>query len=116
MVAIILAGFVLATFPAMIRPPDRRSVLSVEVATPESASAKQESIPFWQDLSDRALYVALRVVSAALQCFPVNANLQTAKLIGSIIYLVDKRHRDRALANLRRSFPQFSERQCRRLA
>jgi KDO2-lipid IV(A) lauroyltransferase len=90
--------------------------LSVEVATPDAASAKENSVPFWQDLRDRALYIALRVVSAALQSFPVNANLQTAKLIGSLMYAVDKKHRDRAMANLRRSFPEFSERQRRTLA
>jgi hypothetical protein len=32
------------------------------------------------DLIDRLQYVALRVVSMFLHCWPVNANLQTAKL------------------------------------
>ena len=48
------------------------------------------------DWVDRLLYVALRLVAAALHCFPVNTNLRTAKLIGSLMYRFDRRHRDRA--------------------
>lgn len=61
------------------------------------------------DFVDRLQYLALRLVAAALHCFPVDTNLQTAKLIGSLLYRFDKRHRERALGNLRRSFPQMSE-------
>lgn len=62
------------------------------------------------DFVDRLQYLALRLVAAALHCFPVDTNLQTAKLIGSLLYRFDKRHRERALGNLRRSFPEMSER------
>jgi KDO2-lipid IV(A) lauroyltransferase len=68
------------------------------------------------DLVDRLQYVALRFVSMILHSFPVNANLQTAKLIGTLMYRFDRRHRERALANLRRSFPEMTERQRQRLA
>jgi len=68
------------------------------------------------DLLDRLVYFALRLVAMALHCFPVNLNLKTAKLIGDIMYAVDRRHRERALGNLRRSFPNMSERQRRVLA
>ena len=68
------------------------------------------------DFLDRVQYVALRLVAAALHCFPVNTNLRTAKLIGRIMYAVDKKHRDRALGNLRRSFPEMTDRQRERLA
>jgi KDO2-lipid IV(A) lauroyltransferase len=61
------------------------------------------------DLIDRLQYVGLRVVSMLLQCFPVNANLQTAKLLGSFMYRVDRKHRERAMHNLRRSFPEKPE-------
>jgi KDO2-lipid IV(A) lauroyltransferase len=47
----------------------------------------------------------------ALHSFPVNANLQCAKLLGSMMYAVDRRHRDRALGNLRRSFPDMPQTQ-----
>jgi KDO2-lipid IV(A) lauroyltransferase len=63
-----------------------------------------------QDLFDRALYVAVRLTSIAMHAFPVNTNLQTAKLLGSCLYRIDKKHRERALANLRRSFPEMSDR------
>ena len=36
------------------------------------------------DLLDRLLYFALRLVAMALHCFPVNLNLRTAKLIAPI--------------------------------
>jgi KDO2-lipid IV(A) lauroyltransferase len=90
--------------------------LRVDVVTSDTPSAAVEPVSFWQDLRDRALYAALRMVAAMLQCFPVDANLHTARLIGTFLYAVDKKHRDRALANLRRSFPEYSERRCRALA
>lgn len=57
---------------------------------------------------DWLVYAALRIVSMLLHVFPVNLNLKTARLIGSIMYAVDKKHRDRALGNLARSFPEKS--------
>ena len=60
------------------------------------------------DLVDRLLYVLLRAISAALYCFPVNANLRSAKLLGSALYRLDRKHRERALANLKRSMPELS--------
>ena len=72
--------------------------------------------PIARDLLDRALYVAVRLVSVAMHAFPVNLNLRTAKLLGSGLYLIDRRHRARALANLQRSFPEMSERQREKLA
>jgi KDO2-lipid IV(A) lauroyltransferase len=68
------------------------------------------------DLLDRLLYVAVRMASAALHCFPVDANLQTAQLIGKGMYIVDRKHRRRAMHNLRRSFPAAPERRLERLA
>jgi Kdo2-lipid IVA lauroyltransferase/acyltransferase len=68
------------------------------------------------DLLDRLTYLALRLVAMALHCFAVDTNLQTAKLIGSIMYAIDRKHRERALANLRRSFPQMPQRRLNELA
>jgi KDO2-lipid IV(A) lauroyltransferase len=72
--------------------------------------------PLARDLFDRAVYVAARLVSVAMHAFPVNTNLQTAKFFGSCLFAIDRRHRERALANLRRSFPEMPERQRARLA
>lgn len=68
------------------------------------------------DLLDRLQYVALRLVSMLLHCFPVEANVRTAELIGTAMYLVDKKHRNRALHNLRRSFPELSDEEHHRIA
>jgi KDO2-lipid IV(A) lauroyltransferase len=68
------------------------------------------------DLIDRLAYLALRLISMILHCFPVNANLQTAKLLGSALYRFDRKHRERALGNLRRSLPELSSEQRQALA
>ena len=67
-------------------------------------------------LIDLAQYVGLRLVSMGLHCFPVTANLATAKWLGSFMYAVDRRHRQRALTNLARSFPDMPEPRRRVLA
>jgi Kdo2-lipid IVA lauroyltransferase/acyltransferase len=54
-------------------------------------------------------YFGARFVSMMLGLFPVNANLKTARDIGSLIYKIDRKHRKRGLENLRASFPEKSE-------
>ncbi|HEY7118646.1 MAG TPA: lysophospholipid acyltransferase family protein [Tepidisphaeraceae bacterium] len=61
------------------------------------------------DFLDRLQLLGVRVVSMMMQCWPVNANLRTAKRLGDLMYRFDRKHRERALANLRRSFPELSE-------
>jgi KDO2-lipid IV(A) lauroyltransferase len=65
---------------------------------------------------DLIQYLGLRLVSMGLHSFPVDANLQTAKLLGDLMYAVDRKHRDRALGNLRRSFPDMPETQRKLMA
>jgi len=62
------------------------------------------------DFLDRLQFLGVRLVAMWLQCWPVNLNLRVAKILGDIMYRLDRKHRERALANLRRSFPQLSER------
>jgi KDO2-lipid IV(A) lauroyltransferase len=59
------------------------------------------------DLLDRLVYLALRLVSMSAHSWPVGVNLGIAKLVGSIMYAVDRKHRERALGTLRRSFPDM---------
>jgi KDO2-lipid IV(A) lauroyltransferase len=54
-------------------------------------------------------YVPARTVAMLLGLFPVNANLRTARRLGSLMFRLDSKHRARALANLRASFPEKSE-------
>ncbi len=51
-------------------------------------------------------YFGARFVSMMLGIFPVNQNLDSAQSIGSFLYAVDRKHRKRALENLRASFPE----------
>jgi len=44
-----------------------------------------------------------------MQCWPPGFNYFFAKRVGDIMYLFDRRHRNRAMANLRNSFPKASE-------
>jgi Kdo2-lipid IVA lauroyltransferase/acyltransferase len=66
--------------------------------------------------ADYAQYLALRLVAMILHCFPVEANLVTAGLLGDFMYAVDKRHRLRAMENLRHSFPDMPEEERRQVA
>ncbi|HZL34230.1 MAG TPA: lysophospholipid acyltransferase family protein [Tepidisphaeraceae bacterium] len=68
------------------------------------------------DLLDRLTYLAVRLAAAALHCFPIEMNLQTARLLGTIGYHIRRGTRERALANLGHSFPEMPEPQRRRLA
>jgi KDO2-lipid IV(A) lauroyltransferase len=52
----------------------------------------------------------------AMHWFPVDLNLKTARLMGAVWSHFDQRHRERGVANLRRSFPDFSEAECESLA
>ena len=68
------------------------------------------------DLIDRIQYVGLRLVDMALHCWPVEVNLAVARALGDVMYAVDRKHRERALGNLRRSFPDMPEATRRRMA
>jgi KDO2-lipid IV(A) lauroyltransferase len=68
------------------------------------------------DFIDWLQYIALRLISMMLHSFPVEVNLRTAQFLGTLLYHADKKHRDRALSNLHRSFPEMTQKQCERLA
>ena len=56
-------------------------------------------------LLDWMLYAALRVLVAFLCMFPIEANLRTACFLGKLMWKYYHRGRQRALDNLRASFP-----------
>ena len=61
-------------------------------------------------------YAAARTVSMLLGLFPVNDNLNTARAIGGLLYRFDRKHRKRALENLRLSFPEKDEKELNYIA
>lgn len=67
-------------------------------------------------LRDYAQYLALRVVAMTLQSWPIEVGIWIAGLCGDVMYLVDKKHRDRSLANLRQSMPHLTESQMKTIA
>jgi KDO2-lipid IV(A) lauroyltransferase len=68
------------------------------------------------DVFDRLVYLALRVASMLMHSWPVALNLRVAQAIGNFMYAVDRKHRERALRNLRRSFPDMPQRRRERMA
>jgi len=68
------------------------------------------------NLVDYLCYLGVRIAAMIILWFPVNLNLQTARLFGALWGRFDKRHRVRAVANLHRCFPHFTEAQCQTLA
>ncbi len=79
--------------------PDR----SAEARVPGSFMARNQS-----NLVNWAQYIPLRVVAAALQCFPIGVNMQTAAGIGSLFYRTVRRRREAAERNIAASFPDWS--------
>lgn len=62
-------------------------------------------------------YLALRLWVVVIGCFPIEMNLRTARLMGRIWWAVMKRHRDRALDNLRPALGErYNDTQLRRIA
>jgi len=62
-------------------------------------------------------YAALRLWSLLVNCFPVEANLATARLLGRVWWSALKRHRDRAMDNLRPALGDgYNDDQLRRIA
>jgi len=57
---------------------------------------------------DWATYVAARLAAMLLQVFPIEMLYGIADRLADVLYRVDRRHRERALGHLRRSFPDWS--------
>ena len=61
-------------------------------------------------------YFGARFAAMMLGVFPINANLKTARDIGSLLYKIDRKHRKRALENLRASFPDKPQKELEEIA
>jgi KDO2-lipid IV(A) lauroyltransferase len=68
------------------------------------------------DWLNRLQFAALRFFHMTIQCYPVAAVLKAAQIGGNLMYVFDRRHRERCEGNLRRSFPEMSNREVRRMA
>jgi KDO2-lipid IV(A) lauroyltransferase len=54
-------------------------------------------------------YLAVRGVAGFLQCFDVQQNLDTARMVGSVFYHASTKRRRRTERNIAMSFPEWSE-------
>jgi KDO2-lipid IV(A) lauroyltransferase len=88
------------------------------------ASALRQRLLEWTEAPSLALalrrigeYAALRLWTLIVNCFPIEMNLSTARFMGRIWWAAIRRHRDRALDNLRPALgDRYGERQLRRIA
>lgn len=59
----------------------------------------------------------MRLWALVINCFPIETNLRTARMMGRIWWLIMKRHRDRAMDNLRPALGDcYNERELRDIA
>ena len=65
---------------------------------------------------DYAAYLGARVFAMFVHMFSWEANYRTAKFLGNLMFTLDRRHRNRALDHIRRSFPDWPEKRCRAVA
>ena len=68
-------------------------------------------------LIDVLQYLALRSAGMCVQMFPINSALAVGRLVGDLLYFLDRAHRNRARSNLRLAYgPNVSEPWVRRTA
>ncbi len=67
-------------------------------------------------LLDRLAYLALRLIEMFLHMGGWSFNYRLAEILGWVLFHVDAKHRRRAMAHLRNSFPDWPERRVRRVA
>jgi len=68
------------------------------------------------ELVDRLQYLGLRLAAMTVHAWPIALDLRLADLVGSTMYRLDRKHRQRAIGNLRRSFPDMAQAKVERLA
>ena len=66
-----------------------------------SVARNQSTLTTWSQ------YLALRGITALMQCFDVDQNLHTAGAIGALFYKTNRTRRERTLHNIALSFPDW---------
>ena len=61
-------------------------------------------------------YLGLRVFAMFVHMFTLEANYRGGRIIGNLLFRFDRRHRNRAIEHLRRSFPGWTESRYRSVA
>jgi KDO2-lipid IV(A) lauroyltransferase len=75
------------------------------MTSPVSSKKKKKEHP----LRDWLLYVLLRILVVFVNLFPPSVNLATARMLGRLVWRIYGRGRQRAIDNLRASFPDKDE-------
>lgn len=73
--------------------------------------ARQQS-----NLASWSQYLPLRALATLIGCSPMGLNMQSSKLVGDAYFALGAKRRNRAIENIRSSFPEFSESNVRLLA
>ncbi len=66
-------------------------------------------------LLDYIAFLGWRIFAMFVHMFDWEANYRTARWLGNLAYRFDRRHRERGLAHLRKSFPDWPEERYRRV-
>ncbi len=94
-----------------MNPRSRRSLGSIWREAVAAGGNRRRALTFLLE------YLAVRGWSLLMNCFPVETNLRTARLLGRVWWTAMKRHRDRAMENLRPALgAAYSESELRRIA
>ncbi len=67
-------------------------------------------------IANRLQYLGLRLGDLLMQALNVGCSMRLARRVGSIFYRLHGRHRDRAIANIMRSFPEMERGEAERMA
>ena len=78
---------------------------------PWGHGVRSPTIPAMATAIDWSQYLALRALSATMQCFDVDENLRTIGAFGSVYHRLSGKRRTRASTNIRRSFPNLTPEQ-----
>lgn len=65
---------------------------------------------------DLLVYAVLRAVASLLQALPLAVLYGSAALVADALFCLDRKHRERALGQLRRSFPDWDQQRIQRVA